>query len=141
MLFALMAMVLTAVEKPRRANFERFWYVTPKHGDIIILTLNYRYTHHLFLIFFFFWSFHGAFCMIKPDREPVCDGIGVFWKFWMAGGLIYLAERVMREIRGKHKTYISKVIEHPSNVVEIQIKKEHTKPRAGQVRPVKHSLL
>lgn len=115
MLIVLMAMVLTAVEKPRRANFERFWY-----------------THHLFLIFFFFWSFHGAFCMIKPDREPYCDGIGVFWKFWMVGGLIYLAERTMREIRGKHKTYISKVIEHPSNVVEIQIKKDHTKPRAGQ---------
>ena len=72
--------------------------------------------------------------MIKPDREPYCDGIGVFWKFWMVGGLIYLIERTMREIRGKHKTYISKVIEHPSNVVEIQIKKDHTKPRAGQVR-------
>lgn len=115
MLICLMAMVLTAVEKPRRANFERFWY-----------------THHLFLIFFFFWSFHGAFCMIQPDREPKCAGIGVFWKFWMVGGLIYLAERTMREIRGKHKTYISKVIEHPSNVVEIQIKKDHTKPRAGQ---------
>ncbi|KAI5793781.1 ferric reductase NAD binding domain-containing protein [Peziza echinospora] len=115
MLIALMAMVVTAVEKPRRANFERFWY-----------------THHLFLVFFFFWSFHGAFCMIKPDREPFCDGIGVFWKFWMVGGLIYLAERTMREIRGKHKTFISKVIEHPSNVVEIQIKKDHTKPRAGQ---------
>ncbi|RPA84372.1 hypothetical protein BJ508DRAFT_206196 [Ascobolus immersus RN42] len=115
MLIALMAMVLTAVEKPRRANFERFWY-----------------THHLFMVFFFFWSFHGAFCMIKPDRAPFCDGIGVFWKFWLAGGGIYLAERTMREIRGKHVTRISKVIEHPSNVVEIQIKKEHCHPRAGQ---------
>jgi len=70
--------------------------------------------------------------MIKPDRPPFCDGIGVFWKFWMLGGLLYLGERIMREIRGKHKTYISKVIEHPSNVVEIQIKKEHTKANAGQ---------
>jgi len=50
----------------------------------------------------------------------------------MLGGLLYLGERIMREIRGKHKTYISKVIEHPSNVVEIQIKKEHTKANAGQ---------
>src|SRR5690606_18178678 len=96
MLAALMAMVCTAVEKPRRANFERFWY-----------------THHLFMVFFFFWSFHGAFCMIKPDRAPFCAGIGVFWKFWLAGGAIYLAERTMREIRGKHVTRISKVIEHP----------------------------
>lgn len=70
--------------------------------------------------------------MIQPDRAPFCAGIGVFWKFWLVGGVFYLIERTMREIRGKHKTYISKVIEHPSNVVEIQIKKEHTTTRAGQ---------
>ena len=70
--------------------------------------------------------------MITPDRPPFCSQIGVFWKFWLVGGFIYLVERLMREIRGKHKTYISKVIEHPSNVVEIQIKKEHTNARAGQ---------
>ncbi|RPA98828.1 hypothetical protein L873DRAFT_1789958 [Choiromyces venosus 120613-1] len=115
MLISLMIMAVTSMDKPRRANFERFWY-----------------SHHLFLIFFLFWSFHGAFCMIKPDRPPFCNGIGVFWKFWMVGGLLYLGERIMREVRGKHKTYISKVIEHPSNVVEIQIKKEHTKANAGQ---------
>lgn len=115
MLIALMAMVLTAVEKARRANFERFWY-----------------THHLFVVFFVFWSIHGAFCMIKPDFEPFCDGIGVFWQYWMIGGFAYLLERIAREVRGRHKTYISKVIQHPSNVVEVQIKKEHTTTRAGQ---------
>ncbi|KAF2026811.1 hypothetical protein EK21DRAFT_115433 [Setomelanomma holmii] len=115
MLFALMAIALTAAEKPRRANFERFWY-----------------THHLFIVFFIFWSIHGAFCMIKPDFAPFCDGIGVFWEYWMYGGFAYLAERIAREVRGRHKTYISKVIQHPSNVCEIQIKKEHTKTRAGQ---------
>ncbi|KAF3940763.1 hypothetical protein ABW19_dt0207448 [Dactylella cylindrospora] len=115
MLVILIAMAWTAMEKPRRANFERFWY-----------------THHLFLLFFFFWSFHGAYCMIKTDRAPFCAGIGVFWKYWLVGGFLYLAERLTREIRGKHKTYISKVIEHPSNVVEIQIKKEHTVTKAGQ---------
>ncbi|KAF3912861.1 hypothetical protein AA313_de0204806 [Arthrobotrys entomopaga] len=115
MLISLIAMAWTGVEKYRRSNFERFWY-----------------THHLFLIFFFFWSFHGAFCMIKNDRDPQCVGIGVFWKYWLVGGILYLFERLAREIRGKHKTYISKVIEHPSNVVEIQIKKDHTVTRAGQ---------
>ncbi|KAH8724618.1 ferric reductase NAD binding domain-containing protein [Phaeosphaeriaceae sp. PMI808] len=115
MLFALMAIALTAAEKARRANFERFWY-----------------THHLFIVFFIFWSIHGAFCMIKPDFAPFCDGIGVFWEYWMYGGFAYLAERIAREVRGRHKTYISKVIQHPSNVCEIQIKKEHTKTRAGQ---------
>ncbi|KAK1767278.1 ferric reductase NAD binding domain-containing protein [Phialemonium atrogriseum] len=120
MLIALMGMVFTSVEKPRRANYERFWY-----------------THHMFIIFFFFWSLHGAFCMIQPDFAPFCvsvgtQAIGVFWQYWMYSGFAYLAERVAREIRGRHKTYISKVIQHPSNVCEIQIKKENTKTRAGQ---------
>lgn len=120
MLIALMGMVFTSIEKPRRANYERFWY-----------------THHMFIIFFVFWAIHGAFCMIQPDVAPFCTSIGpaaigVFWQYWMYGGFIYLAERIARELRGRHKTYISKVIQHPSNVCEIQIKKENTKTRAGQ---------
>ncbi|EEH49947.1 uncharacterized protein PADG_06026 [Paracoccidioides brasiliensis Pb18] len=115
MLIALTAMVFTSTEKPRRANYERFWY-----------------THHLFVVFFVFWAVHGAFCMIKPDFPPFCNGIGVFWLYWMYGGAIYLVERLLREARGRHKTYISKVVQHPSNVCEIQIKKENTKSRAGQ---------
>ena len=115
MLFALMAIFATSLERPRLANYERFWSV-----------------HHLFIILFGFWSIHGAFCMIKPDAPPLCAGIGVFWKFWMYGGGVYLIERVSREIRGRHKTVVSKVIQHPSNVVEIQIKKDRTKTRAGQ---------
>ncbi|KAH0542115.1 hypothetical protein GP486_008667, partial [Trichoglossum hirsutum] len=108
-------MAATSAEKPRRAKFERFWY-----------------THHLFIIFFLAWSVHGAWCMIKPDIQPFCAGTGVFWEYWMYGGFIYLLERILREVRGRHKTFISKVIQHPSNVVEIQIKKENTKTRAGQ---------
>jgi NADPH oxidase len=38
----------------------------------------------------------------------------------------------LREVRSRHVTYISKVIQHPSNVVELQIKKEKTTARAGQ---------
>lgn len=120
MLIALMGMVITSVEKPRRANYERFWY-----------------THHMFIVFFFFWSIHGAFCMIQPDVAPFCtsvgaSAVGVFWQYWMYSGFIYLAERIAREVRGRHRTYITKVIQHPSNVCEIQMKKEHTKTRAGQ---------
>jgi NADPH oxidase len=115
MLFALMAMLFTSIEKPRRANYERFWSV-----------------HHLFIIFFVFWSVHGAFCMIKADTAPFCFGTGVFWEYWMYGGFAYLMERVLREIRGRHKTFVTKVIQHPSNVVEIQMHKEKTKTRAGQ---------
>ncbi|KAH9024016.1 NADPH oxidase [Lactarius deliciosus] len=110
-------MVWYAMEKRRRANFERFWY-----------------SHHLFILFFICWQLHGMFCMIKPDRPPYCswNSIGVFWRYWLIGGLIWIYERVLREVRSRHRTYVSKVIQHPSNVVEVQIKKEKTTTRAGQ---------
>ncbi|KAG7445186.1 NADPH oxidase [Guyanagaster necrorhizus] len=117
MTIALGIMVWYAMEKRRRANFERFWY-----------------THHLFIVFFINWQLHGMFCMIKPDRPPYCsfNNIGVFWRYWLVGGVIWVWERILREIRSRHVTYISKVIQHPSNVVELQIKKEKTTTRAGQ---------
>jgi len=114
---ALFIMVFFALEKKRRAHFEWFWY-----------------SHHLFIIFFICWQLHGMFCMIKPDRPPYCsyNTIGVFWRYWLVGGVIWIWERVLREIRSRHRTYISKVIQHPSKVMELQIKKEKTTTRAGQ---------
>ncbi|KAI0034788.1 NADPH oxidase [Vararia minispora EC-137] len=114
---ALGVMVYYAMEKRRRARFEMFWY-----------------THHLFIVFFINWQLHGMFCMIQPDRPPYCsyNTIGVFWRYWLVGGVIWISERLLREVRSRHRTYISKVIQHPSNVVEIQIKKEKTTTRAGQ---------
>ncbi|THU81158.1 NADPH oxidase [Dendrothele bispora CBS 962.96] len=117
MLACLCVMVWYAREAKRRAKFERFWY-----------------THHLFIVFFINWQLHGMFCMIQPDRPPFCsfNTIGVFWRYWLVGGVIFVIERVLREVRSRHRTYISKVIQHPSKVMELQIKKEKTKTRAGQ---------
>ncbi|KAI0332196.1 NADPH oxidase [Cubamyces sp. BRFM 1775] len=117
MTVALGIMVWYAMEKRRRAHFEWFWY-----------------THHLFIVFFINWQLHGMFCMIKPDRPPYCsfNTIGVFWRYWLVGGVIWIYERILREVRSRHRTYISKVIQHPSNVMELQIKKEKTTTRAGQ---------
>ncbi|KAJ3728688.1 NADPH oxidase [Lentinula raphanica] len=114
---ALGTMAWYAREEKRRQNFERFWY-----------------THHLFIVFFINWQLHGMFCMIKPDRPPYCsyNTIGVFWRYWIVGGVIWVFERILREVRSRHRTYISKVIQHPSNVMELQIKKEKTTTRAGQ---------
>ncbi|KAH8109128.1 NADPH oxidase isoform 2 [Phellopilus nigrolimitatus] len=114
---ALGVMVYFAIEKRRRAHFERFWY-----------------THHLFIVFFINWQLHGMFCMIKPDRPPYCsfNTIGVFWRYWLVGGVIWIYERILREVRSRHRTYVSKVIQHPSKVMEVQIKKEKTTTRAGQ---------
>lgn len=115
MLTCLLAMAITAVDKARKKNFERFWY-----------------THHLFTVFFVFWSIHGAFCVLKKDIQTQCASSGHFYIWWIFGSAVYLLERVMREIRGRHTTFISKVIQHPSNVVEIQMFKEKTKVKAGQ---------
>ncbi|CAG8680403.1 3591_t:CDS:2 [Cetraspora pellucida] len=114
MLICLGIMVYTATDNARRRHFNRFWYL-----------------HHLFIPFFGAWSFHGAFCMIKPDRAPFCNDIAVFWKYWIASGVIYVSERILREIRAQQKTFISKVVMHPSRVVEIQIKK-NVATKAGQ---------
>ncbi|KAI9597870.1 ferric reductase NAD binding domain-containing protein [Syncephalis fuscata] len=115
MLISLIAIVTTAIKKVRRRNFEVFWY-----------------THHLFIVFFGFWAFHGAFCVVQPDREPKCANAAAFWKYWLANGLMYLAERVLREWRGRESTIITKVVMHPSNVVEVQIKKPTCRTKAGQ---------
>ncbi|KAK2463316.1 hypothetical protein APHAL10511_004627 [Amanita phalloides] len=114
---SLFFIVYYALEKKRSANFERFWY-----------------SHHLFIVLFICWQLHGMFCMIKPDRPPFCSwkNIGVFWKYWLPGGIVWVSERILREIRSRHVTYISKVVQHPSNVMELQIKKEKTPVRAGQ---------
>ncbi|KAF7798142.1 hypothetical protein EIP86_009358 [Pleurotus ostreatoroseus] len=53
-------------------------------------------------------------------------------RYWLVGGVIWVFERVLREVRSRHRTYISKVIQHPSKVLELQIKKEKTTTRAGQ---------
>ncbi|KAG8836196.1 hypothetical protein FRC17_009539 [Serendipita sp. 399] len=119
MTVALGVMVWFAVEKRRRrpnGGFEKFWY-----------------WHHLFIVFFISWQLHGMFCMIRPD-DGTCDYnvVGVFWRYWLPGGVLYIIERVLREVRSRHITYVSKVIQHPSKVMEVQIKKEKTKTRAGQ---------
>ncbi|KAF7341131.1 FAD-binding FR-type domain-containing protein [Mycena venus] len=120
MWIALGVMVYYAMEKRRRTpngGFEKFWY-----------------THHLFIPFFLLWQFHGMFCMIKADRPPFCsyNTIGVFWRYWIVGGIVFISERILREVRSRHVTYIHKVIQHPSKVLELQIKKEKTKTRAGE---------
>ncbi|KAJ1548541.1 hypothetical protein HK405_002789 [Cladochytrium tenue] len=112
---AFFLMVTSAVESVRRKYFEIFWF-----------------THHLFIVFFGGLLMHGAFCFIKADTGDICRGGPQFWKFWVASAVCYLLERIVREIRGRRKTYISKVVQHPSMTVEVQIKKPSCTTRAGQ---------
>ncbi|GAA5841571.1 hypothetical protein JCM9279_000692 [Rhodotorula babjevae] len=117
MLVLLVVIAWFAAEKRRKKHFQRFYY-----------------SHHLALVFFFLWQLHGMFCMIRPDKPPYCawSQIGVFWLFWSFGGIVYVSERILREVRSRHRTYLSKVIVHPGKTVELQVKKEKTTSRAGQ---------
>ncbi|KAL1920181.1 uncharacterized protein VTP21DRAFT_1327 [Calcarisporiella thermophila] len=114
----ILLMGMTSRERARRSKFERFWY-----------------THHLFVIYFFIFSFHGAYCLVANDRAPLCTDIASFYKYWVVGGVLYTFERILREHRAFfRKSHVSKVVLHPSRVVEIQIKKEgtFTQVKAGQ---------
>jgi NADPH oxidase len=108
-------MVTSASESVRNAHHEIFWY-----------------THHLFLVFFAGLLPHGAFCLVKADSPPYCSPGGKFWKYFVAGGCFYMVERIVRELRGRRATFISKVVLHPGRVLEIQIKKPSATMRPGQ---------
>lgn len=115
---AFFLLVTSAMENVRRKYFEIFWF-----------------THHLFIVFFGGLLIHGAFCFIKSDPGPgvdPCRGGPIFWRWWLASAIVFVVERIFREVRGRKKTYISKVIQHPSKTVEIQIRKPSCKTEAGQ---------
>ena len=122
LLVSLGLIAVTSLKRFRLANFERFYY-----------------THHLFVVVFVVSSVHGICCASREDngsnRASTCSvGYGSIWQWWMYGGFGYLlVDRIKREIVGRYKTYISKVIRHPCDVVEIQMKKEKTRIKIGQV--------
>ncbi|PWA00850.1 hypothetical protein BB558_003074 [Smittium angustum] len=128
MLLCLLFIAIPATERFKRKNFNRFYYL-----------------HHLFFVFFLFFSIHGAFCLLKPSKPPFCRRGAVFWKYYLASGLIYLLERILRELRGTKLEKkisgsmesfvgkITKVILHPSSVIEIQMQKDlSVELKAGQ---------
>ncbi|GAA5955490.1 hypothetical protein JCM3765_006794 [Sporobolomyces pararoseus] len=117
MILFLGAMCYFALDRKRKKNFQRF-----------------QWSHLLFIPFFACWQLHGMFCMIKPDRPPFCSWnvIGVFWKYALLGLVLFVFERLLREYRSRQRTWITAVIQHPSQVVELRFKKENLEIAAGQ---------
>ncbi|TPX34237.1 hypothetical protein SmJEL517_g03089 [Synchytrium microbalum] len=113
-LVVLLFLIVTAsIYTVRRKFFEIFWF-----------------THHLFIVFFAILLTHGTFCFIQTNNGS-CAG-AAFWKYWVFFGGLYLLERIVRELRGRLPTNISKVVMHPSRVCEVQIRKPSCKIRSGQ---------
>ncbi|KAF9146473.1 hypothetical protein BG015_011588 [Linnemannia schmuckeri] len=102
----LFLMVTSSVERVRRKSFEIFWY-----------------THHLFILFFLTLMYHGAFCFIRADTPPYCKSSPGSYKFVLGSLFFYILERTVRKIRARLPTAISKIVLHPSKVLEVQIKK------------------
>ncbi|KAF9936196.1 hypothetical protein BGZ67_002592 [Mortierella alpina] len=103
----LFLMVTASTERVRRKGFETFWY-----------------THHLFVFFFITLMYHGAFCFIRADTPPYCKTSPGSYKFVLVSLFFYILERTAREIRARKPTSITKIVLHPSKVVEVQIQKE-----------------
>ncbi|KAL3896144.1 MAG: hypothetical protein SGCHY_004269 [Lobulomycetales sp.] len=110
--------VSSAVPSVRQKFYEVFWF-----------------THHLYTIFFLAILVHGSFCFIKSDPAPgrdVCRGGPLFWKWWIGSAFVFVIERLAREVKGRERTTITRIIQHPSRTVEIRISKPSCKAEPGQ---------
>ncbi|KAK5821534.1 ferric reductase NAD binding domain-containing protein [Linnemannia elongata] len=111
LMLILFLMVTSSVERVRRKGFETFWY-----------------THHLFILFFLTLTYHGAFCFIRADTPPYCKSSPTSYKFVLGSLFFYILERTVREFRARlPATSISKIVLHPSKVLEVQIKKTNSR--------------
>jgi len=72
--------------------------------------------HHLMVLFFLLMLFHAP----------------LFWAWFLIPGVLYVDERLMREYRGTETALVLRVRTHPSNVIEIHMKKSKFKFSAGQ---------
>ncbi|KAJ3204793.1 hypothetical protein HDU67_009303 [Dinochytrium kinnereticum] len=114
MTICLFLITTSSVSAVRRKQFEQFWL-----------------THHLIAIFFACMLAHGTFCFIQADSATPCRGPNT-WKYFVGFGSFYILERIVRGLRARFPTKIWKVVQHPSGVVEVQIKKRWWFMRSGQ---------
>ncbi len=134
-------MFSSATEFIRRSYFETFWI-----------------THHLFIVYYGMILVHGTggiirsqsnlldhnitLCKDIPEQwapeAPPCpypvfvDGRPASW-MWVIGPIaLYILERTIRFARSCQKVQLTKVVKHPSKVIELQMKKSGFKMLSGQ---------
>ncbi|ESO94872.1 hypothetical protein LOTGIDRAFT_180688 [Lottia gigantea] len=136
----LILIVSSSTETIRRWYFELFWY-----------------THHLFIIFLIGFVIHGIQGIIRhqtnvsshnPEKcytrhdewgtSPDCK-IPQFagsspksWIWILIPVIIFIIERGIRFYRSLQQVVITKVVKHPSNVFELQIRKKSFYADPGQ---------
>jgi NADPH oxidase len=83
-----------------------------------------------------------GFCAYARDNSSyneICNSLDftpagpTSWMFLLCGLLIYGLERILRIVRSFYSVVIIKVIKHPSNTIEIQMRRKGFHAEAGQV--------
>jgi NADPH oxidase len=125
MIFCMVAIYTFSHEKIRRQAFEAF-----------------QWGHRLFIVFLLASWTHGAGCFIRNTVEPydIWDGKKYWahcvgyqswrWETWFS--VLYILERLYAHIYIQRRVNVSKVLQHPSNVLEIQFDRAAMDYRAGQ---------
>ncbi|XP_059970959.1 NADPH oxidase 3 [Mesoplodon densirostris] len=139
---AFILIMTSSTEFIRQASYELFWY-----------------THHVFIIFFISLAIHGAGRIVRGQtaeslllhnvtfcrehlaewqtaaRCPVPQFSGKepsAWKWVLGPVVLYACERIIRFWRFQQEVVITKVVSHPSGVLELHMKKRDFKMAPGQ---------
>ncbi|KAI1310279.1 hypothetical protein EDD11_003779 [Mortierella claussenii] len=118
------------------AHYFNFWKLAKAEPDRysfwrLMFASGPGLTGHLMLLFLGIMVI-TSLPSVRQRKFEIFWDIASFWKYWIVSGTVYLLERVMREWRASQKTTISRVILHPSKVLEIQIQKHDCEALAGQ---------
>ncbi|XP_070275280.1 NADPH oxidase 3 [Myotis yumanensis] len=139
---AFILIMTSSTEFIRQTSYELFWY-----------------THHLFIIFFISLAIHGAGRIVRGQTPesllrhnvtfcrdhyaewqvaalcPVPQFSGKepsAWKWVLGPVVLYACERLIRFWRFHQEVVITKVVSHPSGVLELHMKKRHFHMAPGQ---------
>ncbi|XP_053448646.1 NADPH oxidase 3 [Nycticebus coucang] len=139
---ALILIMTSSTEFIRRVSYELFWY-----------------THHVFIIFFIGLAIHGAGGIVRGQTPeslslhnitfcrnhhaewqaaalcPVPQFSGKepsAWKWVLGPVVLYACERIIRFWRFQQEVVITKVVSHPSRVLELHMKKRGFQMAPGQ---------
>uniref|UniRef100_A0A4W3HCC2 FAD-binding FR-type domain-containing protein n=1 Tax=Callorhinchus milii TaxID=7868 RepID=A0A4W3HCC2_CALMI len=139
---ALILIITSSTDTIRRSYFEVFWF-----------------THHLFVIFFAGLVIHGIGRIVRHQTDesmerhkythcqnlteewgeinecpiPVFEGGDpMTWKWVLGPMILYVFERSIRLYRSCQRVVITKVVVHPSKVLELQLQKKGFTMEVGQ---------
>ncbi|CAG8491507.1 17837_t:CDS:2, partial [Racocetra fulgida] len=115
---------------------ENLWFHRQTAYSMLFWTLVHTFAHYVNfwkleqLGLFQAWQLHYT-TWAGLTAQGVCKGY-FSWRYTTTGGIIYFLERILREIRARQPTQITKVIAHPSKAIEIQFDKPSFRYKAGQ---------